>query len=90
MSKLNDVISEDIFLNAFHILQEYMSNQGSSLIDTNLRLIRPYFDRLNDRTVKKFYKMYIQDEKVYAIPELCMSEIVTIPKSMTGVRSTGI
>ncbi len=86
MSKLNDVISEDIFLNAFHILQEYMSNQGSSLIDTNLRLIRPYFDRLNDRTVKKFYKMYIQDEKVYAIPELCMSEIVTIPKSMTGVR----
>ena len=30
--------------------------------------------------------MYIQDEKVYAIPELCMSEIVTIPKSMTGVR----
>lgn len=56
MSKLNDVISEDIFLNAFHILQEYMSNQGSSLIDTNLRLIRPYFDRLNDRTVKKFIK----------------------------------
>lgn len=86
MSKLGDIISEDVFVNAYHILRAYYANQDQHLVDVNLRLIRPYFLQLNDRAVKEYYKTYIKTDLVYAVPELCMSEIVSVPKNMTGVR----
>lgn len=86
MSKLGDIISEKTFVNAYHILRDYYKNQDDHLVDVNLRLIKPYFVLLNDRAVKQFYKTYVQTELVYSAPELCMSEIVSVPKNMTGVR----
>ena len=86
MSKLGDIISEKTFVNAYHILRDYYKNQDHHLVDVNLRLIRPYFELLNDRSVKQFYKTYIETDLIYAAPELCMSEIVSVPKNMTGVR----
>lgn len=86
MSKLGDIVSEEVFVNGFHILKDYYKNQDHHLVDVNLRLIRPYFDLLDDRAVKQFYKTYIATDLVYAVPELCSSEIVSVPKNMTGVR----
>ena len=86
MTGLGSIVSEQIFVNAYHILRDYYKNQDSHVVDVNLRLIRPYFELLNDRSVKQFYQTYIKTDLIYAVPELCMSEIVSVPKNMTGVR----
>lgn len=86
MSSIGTIISEPVFLNAYHILRDYYKNQDNHVVDVNLRLIEPYFELLNDRSVKQFYQTYIKTDLIYAVPELCMSEIVSVPKNMTGVR----
>jgi len=86
MIRLGDIISEEIFLNSYHTLRDYYSNGQENVIDVNLRLIKPYFSLLSDQTVKQYYKTYVKNELVFALPELSSSEPISVPKHMTGVR----
>lgn len=85
MKKIGEIISEELFLNAFHICQDYCKTEYF-IQDVNFRLVKNQLITLSDHNVRKFYKRYISNDLVYSLPELFSSDIVSVPKKLTGVR----
>ena len=85
MKKLSEIISEDMFANAFRICQEYCRSD-EHILDVNFRLLKSAFLMTKESQVRHFYNKYIATDLIYALPELFSSDIVTIPKKLTGIR----
>jgi hypothetical protein len=84
MKKLEDVIIKELFINAFHICQDYSNNKYT--LDTNINLLRRYFLLLSDYNVEKYYTTIIHNDLVYSVPFLYETSVVNIPKNINGLR----
>ena len=85
MKKIGEIVSEELFLNAFHICQNYCRSEHF-IHDVNFRLLKERLLSLSDSNIKTYYKNYIANDLVYALPEFFTSDVVSIPKRLTGVR----
>jgi hypothetical protein len=84
MKKLNEIISKELFLNAFYICQKY--SEEDFILDINFRLLKKTFEGLNERTVSSYYDKFIESDLVYSLPELFSTDIVLVPKNITNIR----
>lgn len=84
MEKLSQILSEEIFLNAFRICKKLCATDSSR--DVNIRLVAKHMTGLSEANIKNFYHKYIATDLVFAVPELFASDVVFIPKRLTGVR----
>ena len=84
MKKISDVITEDLFVNAYNICKTYVESEY--LYDINLVIVKNYIKSLTEKNVRDYYKNYIKTEKCYLIPFLFASEVVSIPKNINGLR----
>jgi hypothetical protein len=85
MKKIGEVVSEELFLNAFHVCQNYCQTEHI-IHDVNFRLLKDHLLALSDSNIKTYYKNYVANDLVYSLPELFASDVVSIPKRLTGVR----
>jgi hypothetical protein len=85
MYKIGDIVSENIFLNAFKICQNYINDQ-QYIRDVNLRLLSSALKSLKEKRIKEYYQKYIKTELVYALPEFFSTDTIFIPKDLTSVR----
>jgi hypothetical protein len=84
MEKLSQVLSVETFLNAFRICKELCATDSSR--DVNIRLVAKHMTGLSEANIRNFYKKYIATDLVFAVPELFASDVVFIPKRLTGLR----
>ena len=85
MKKIGEVVSEELFLNAFHVCQNYCQTEHI-IHDVNFRLLKAHLLALSDSNIKTYYKNYVANDLLYSLPELFTSDVVSIPKRLTGVR----
>jgi len=85
MKKISEIISKELFLNAFEICQEYCKSE-EFILDVNFRLLKNTFLMLSPKIVSNYYDEMIKNDFVYSLPELFSSDIVLIPKKLTSVR----
>lgn len=84
MKTMNNIITKDLFINAYKICKNYAEN--SSLNDINILLLKNSFIKLTENKLIDFYDKYITDDKFYGNPVLFSSDIVHIPKGISGFR----
>lgn len=84
MKKISDVITEDLFVNAYKICKKY--SEKEFITDINLLLLKNAFQSITENNIRAYYKKYIQTELFYAIPYLFSTDIVSIPKNVNGLR----
>lgn len=85
MNNLGEIISEELFINSFHIYKNYC--EKSFILDVNLRLLKEHFSDLDEEDARKYYKKFIETDLVYSLPELFSTDIVSVPKEVTGIRN---
>ncbi len=86
MKDISKVVTEDLFISSYQILNDFVIEKADSLQDINLILISDYLTGLTVHQVKKFYNKYISNGLVYSLPEFFASDLVTIPKGVSDVR----
>ena len=84
MKKISDVITEDLFVNAYKICKKY--SEKEFITDINLLLLKNAFQSITENNIRTYYKKYIQTELFYAIPYLFSTDTVSIPKNVNGLR----
>ncbi len=84
MKKISDVITEELFVNAYKICKKF--SEKEFITDINLLLLRNAFQSITENNVKKYYQKYIKSELFYAIPYLFSADTVSIPKNVNGLR----
>ena len=84
MEKLSQILTEDLFLNAFQICKDLCETDG--IRDVNIRLLSDHLTGFSDQNIKNYYGKYVANDLLFAAPELFASDIVSIPKRLTGVR----
>ena len=84
MKKISDVITEELFLNAYRICKKYSEKDLTT--DINLILLKNSFSSITENNIKAYYKKYIKTELVYSIPYLFSTDLVDIPKNINGLR----
>lgn len=84
MKKISDVITEDLFVNAYKICKKY--SEKEFITDINLLLLKNAFQSITENNIREYYKKYIQTELFYAIPYLFSTDTVSIPKNVNGLR----
>ena len=84
MKKISDVITEDLFVNAYKICKKY--SEKEFITDINLLLLKNAFQSITENNIRAYYKKYIQTELFYAIPYLFSTDTVSIPKNVNGLR----
>lgn len=84
MKKIADIISENLFVNAYNICKDY--SEKENLTDINLMLLRNAFKSSTENNIKSYYKNFIQTELFYGVPYLFSADVVTIPKNINGLR----
>lgn len=84
MKKISDVITEDLFVNAYKICKKY--SEKEFITDINLLLLKNAFQSITENNIRTYYKTYIQTELFYAIPYLFSTDTVSIPKNVNGLR----
>lgn len=84
MEKLSQILPESLFVNAFQICKTYCQTEG--IRDVNIRLLAKHMVGLSESNVRNYYKKFIATDLVFAAPELFASDVVFIPKRLTGVR----
>lgn len=84
MEKLSKVLSEELFQNAFRICKELCETEG--IRDVNVRLLAKHMSSLTEQNIKNYYGKFIETDLVFSAPELFASDVVFIPKRLTGVR----
>ncbi|TKJ87013.1 hypothetical protein PaeCFBP13512_18840, partial [Paenibacillus sp. CFBP13512] len=82
--KLSEIITEELFLNAFNICKNYA--EENFILDINFRLLQDILKTTSEEKMSLFYKKFIETDLVLSIPEFYSSDIIFIPKGMTSVR----
>ena len=54
--------------------------------DINFLLLKDRFARTNEKRVLDYYNNYIKGNLFYSLPELFSTDIVNVPKGLSGVR----
>ena len=85
MNKLGEIISEELFVNAFHICRSYCTS-GEILFDVNFLLLKDRLTELSDRRVRSYYKKYVATDLLYSLPELFSADLVSVPKKLSSLR----
>ena len=85
MKKLGEIITEDLFINAFEICQKYVVDE-EVILDVNLRFLKPYLVKLKKSKVRSFYRSFINTDLIFSLPELFSTDTVFVPKNITSVR----
>lgn len=84
MEKISHVITWELFLNAFNICKSYANSLN--LNDVNILLLKEKFNNITEHSLKKYYKLYVETEAFYGFPVLFSSDVVQIPKGISGFR----
>ena len=84
MKKISDVITEDLFVNAYKICKKY--SEKEFITDINLMLLKNAFKSITENNIRMYYKKYIKSELFYSIPYLFSTDNVSIPKNVNGLR----
>lgn len=84
MKKISDVITEELFVNAYKICKKYSEKEFTT--DINLMLLKNAFQSITENNIRTYYKKYIKSELFYAIPYLFSTDTVSIPKNVNGLR----
>lgn len=84
MKKISDVITEELFVNAYKICKKY--SEKEFITDINLMLLKNAFKSITENNIKMYYQKYIRSELFYAIPYLFSTDNVSIPKNVNGLR----
>lgn len=84
MKKISDVITEELFVNAYKICKKY--SEKEFITDINLLLLKNAFQSITENNIRAYYQKYIQTELFYAIPYLFSTDTVSIPKNVNGLR----
>lgn len=84
MKTIDNLISKDMFLNAFKICKSYMDNPR--LVDINMLLLKESFQLCSEKKVEEFYDKYIKDDKFYCNQVFFSNDIVQIPKGINNFR----
>lgn len=85
MKNIGDIISEELFMNAFEICQKYIVEENF-ILDVNLRILRKSLLKLKKSKIKSFYETYIKNDLVFSLPEFFSTDVVFVPKNITSVR----
>ena len=84
MKKISDVITEELFVNAYKICKKY--SEKEFITDVNLMLLKNAFQSVTENNIRTYYHKYIKSEIFYAIPCLFSADTVSIPKNVNGLR----
>lgn len=84
MKKISDVITEELFVNAYKICKKY--SEKEFITDINLMLLRNAFKSITENNIRMYYRKYIKSELFYSIPYLFSTDNVAIPKNVNGLR----
>lgn len=84
MKKISDVITEELFVNAYKICKKY--SEKEFITDINLMLLKNAFKSITENNIRMYYKRYIKSELFYSIPYLFSTDNVSIPKNVNGLR----
>lgn len=84
MKKISDVITEELFVNAYKICKKYSEKEFTT--DVNLMLLKNSFKSITENNIRTYYKKYIETELFYAVPYLFSTDTVSIPKNVNGLR----
>lgn len=84
MKKISDVITEELFVNAYKICKKY--SEKEFITDINLMLLKNAFQSITENNVRAYYQKYIKSEIFYAVPYLFSADTVSIPKNVNGLR----
>lgn len=84
MKKISDVITEELFVNAYRICKKY--SEKEFITDVNLMLLKNAFQSITENNIRTYYHKYIKSEIFYAIPCLFSADTVSIPKNVNGLR----
>ena len=84
MKKISDVITEELFVNAYKICKKY--SEKEFITDVNLMLLKNAFQSVTENNIRTYYHKYIKSEIFYAIPCLFSADTVSIPKIVNGLR----
>ena len=84
MKKISDVITEELFVNAYKICKKY--SEKEFITDINLMLLKNAFKSITENNIRMYYKKYIKSELFYSIPYLFSTDNVSIPKNVNGLR----
>lgn len=84
MKKISDVITEELFVNAYKICKKY--SEKEFITDINLMLLKNSFQSITENNIRDYYEKYINSEIFYAIPYLFSADTVSIPKNVNGLR----
>lgn len=84
MKKISDVITEELFVNAYKICKKY--SEKEFITDINLMLLKNAFQSITENNIRAYYHKYIKSEIFYAIPYLFSADTVSIPKNVNGLR----
>ncbi|CCC85553.1 hypothetical protein PPM_2616 [Paenibacillus polymyxa M1] len=82
--KISNILTKDVFLNAFEICKEYAKEDF--ILDINFRLLKDVLLETSREKMSQFYDDFISTDIILAVPEMFSTDIVSIPKGMTGVR----
>lgn len=84
MKKISDVITEELFVNAYKICKKY--SEKEFITDINLMLLKGAFQSITENNIRAYYQNYIKSEIFYAVPYLFSADTVSIPKNVNGLR----
>lgn len=84
MKKISDVITEELFVNAYKICKKYSEKEFTT--DINLMLLKNAFNSITENNIRTYYRRYIKTELFYSIPYLFSTDTVSIPKNVNGLR----
>lgn len=84
MKKISDVITEELFVNAYKICKKY--SEKEFITDINLMLLKNAFKSITENNIRIYYRKYIKTELFYSIPYLFSTDNVSIPKNVNGLR----
>jgi hypothetical protein len=62
------------------------SERRSTSSESPFRLLERHLLALSASRIKTYYEKYLSNDLVYSLPELFTSDVVSIPKRLTGVR----
>lgn len=82
--RISNILPKDVFLNAFNICKEYVKE--NYILDINFRLLKDVFLETSVDKIGLFYDEFIATDIIFAVPEMFSTDIVSIPKGITGVR----
>lgn len=84
MKKISDVITEELFVNAYKICKKYSEKEFTT--DVNLMLLRNVFKSITENNIRTYYQKYIKTELFYAVPYLFSTDTVSIPKKCKWIE----